>query len=453
MKRNEANSDGRALLNKQSSFGNILTRVAAALLGLSIAYVSARWLMVSLTDDPTIDVVQLAVELGVFLACATIALTITSVVPIRNDLVQIHQLVEDNEIQLRDSNRGQRFLRRVQDAFDMAEHEEELFEITAVALRDASDSPGEVLVADSSNAHVQRLAIAQGHEMPGCSVATPRGCPAVRTGKRMKFPAPNDLAACPRLRERHLSDNMVAVCVPINVLGTPSAVLHAVRDSDAMTDSDLAETADALEGVAVRFGARLGLLRAMTQSQLQADTDPLTGLLNRRAMENQVREARLEHSEFAVVMADLDHFKDLNDTFGHDTGDRALRLFARVLRKAVREADIVSRHGGEEFVIVLPGADVVTASPVMHRLRERLAEALADAQLPAFTVSLGLVDSNSGDDLSELLVLADHALMQAKAEGRDRVVIWDQSLPATSEPRSGASGRDATNVSAGATSS
>ena len=453
MKRNEANSDGRALLNKQSSVGNILTRVAAALLGLSIAYVSARWLMVTLTGGPTLGVEHIAQELGVFLGFATFALTITSVVPIRNDLVQIHQLVEDNEIKLRETNSGQRFLRRVQDAFDMAEHEDELFEITSVALRDASDSPGEVLVADSSNAHIQRLSIALGHEMPGCSVATPRGCPAVRTGKRMKFAAPNDLAACPRLRERRLPDNMVAVCVPINVLGTPSAVLHAVRDSDALTDSDLAETADALEGVAVRFGARLGLMRAMSQSQLQADTDPLTGLLNRRAMENQVREARVDHTDFAVVMADLDHFKDLNDTFGHDTGDRALRLFARVMKTAVRDADIVSRHGGEEFVIVLPGADVVSAAPVMHRLRERLAEALADAQLPTFTVSLGIVDSNSGDDLSALLVLADRALMQAKADGRDRVVIWDQSMPATPKPRRGTTGRDSTSVSAGAASS
>ncbi len=127
-------------------------------------------------------------------------------------------------------------------------------------------------------------------------------------------------------------------------------------------------------------------------------------------------------------MADLDHFKDLNDTFGHDTGDRALRLFARVLRSAVRDADIVARHGGEEFVIVLPGADATQSAPVLHRLRERLAGALADAQLPVFTVSLGLVDSTANDDLSELIKLADSALMRAKADGRDRVVIWDPSI-------------------------
>jgi diguanylate cyclase (GGDEF)-like protein len=198
----------------------------------------------------------------------------------------------------------------------------------------------------------------------------------------------------------------------------------------------------ALEGIAVRSGTRLGLLRAMSQSQLQADTDPLTGLLNRRAMENCIREMRTEQSLFAVVMADLDHIKELNDTYGHDTGDRALRIFARVLRSAVRDADIVARYGGEEFTIVLPGADVVRAAPVLHRLQERLIDALADARVPPFTVSLGLVDSTSADDLSELLTLADQALMQAKADGRDRIVIWDPSITVEPSSRRDAGHRD-----------
>ena len=129
-------------------------------------------------------------------------------------------------------------------------------------------------------------------------------------------------------------------------------------------------------------------------------------------------------------MADLDRFKDLNDTFGHDTGDRALRLFARVLRSSLRDDDIVARHGGEEFVIVLPGADVVASAPVLHRLQRRLAEELADAKLPTFTVSLGLVDSAVGGEFTDLVKLADRALLQAKVAGRDRVVIWDASMPA-----------------------
>ncbi len=405
------------------------------MIGLSVAYAGARSLMIELSGGGVVDARRLLQELGLFLPLATVALTATSAIPIRNDLVRIHQLIEDNEIALRERNRGQRFLRRVQAAFEMTESDDELYAITAVALRDAADHPGEILVADSSNAHIQRLVTTTGHEAPGCSLATPRGCPAVRSGQTMKFSSPNDLAACPRLRERGLDDDHVAVCIPVNVLGTPSAVLHSVRGRGDATPQTLAAQVAGLEGIAVRFGTRLGLMRAMSQSQLQADTDPLTGLLNRRAMENCVREMRSEQSSFAVVMADLDHFKDLNDTFGHDTGDRALRIFARVLRSAVRDADIVARYGGEEFAIVLPGADVVRAAPVLHRLQERLVEALADARVPPFTVSLGLVDSTSGDDLNELLTLADRALMRAKADGRDRIVIWDPSLTSEPSPR------------------
>lgn len=418
-------TNARQLLIQRVGLHQSLRRVAGALVGLSVAYVAANRTMHEATGGGEIDTLRVSAELGVFLLFAGLALTVSSVIPIRNDLRHIHGLVEAHENELRDRSHALRFLGHVQTAFDMAEDEADLYRIAGIALREASDHPGEILVADSSNAHLQRSVTSEGHDAPGCGVTTPNSCPAVRSGQSLRFTNPDGLESCPRLRDRRLGDGHVAVCVPINVLGAPSAVLHAARDAASAPTSELEAEATALDGVAVRFGARLGMMRAMSQTQLQADTDPLTGLLNRRAMENRVREMRTQHSSFSVAMADLDHFKDLNDTFGHDTGDRALRLFARVLRSSVREIDIVARYGGEEFVVVLPGTDVTAAAPVLHRLRERLAEALADAQLPPFTVSLGLVDSGSDDDLSELINLADHALMRAKSDGRDRVVIWD----------------------------
>jgi len=416
---------GRTLLAEQSGARNVATQIAGALIGLTTAYVITRWLMAERTDGGTIVAGELALETAVFLGLASLALTLTSVVPIRHDLMKIHRMVEQNEDDLRERNRGQRFLSRVQTAFDMAETEGDLFAITGTAMREAADFPGEILVADSSLAHVERLVSTDGHDAPGCTVTTPRNCPAVRSGQTLRFPGANDLSACPRLRERGLDDAFASVCVPVNVLGTPSAVLHAGRDSSNATAQDLEDDVVALEGVAVRFGARLGMMRAMAQSQLQADTDPLTGLLNRRAMENRVRDIRTDSPSFCVAMADLDHFKDLNDTYGHDTGDRALRLFSRVLRRAMRDTDIVSRHGGEEFLIVLPDTDLVTAKGALDRLRQQLADELADAQLPPFTVSVGVTDMTASNDLSELIHLADQALLSAKSEGRDRVVMWD----------------------------
>ena len=186
---------------------------------------------------------------------------------------------------------------------------------------------------------------------------------------------------------------------------------------------------DRLEGLAAQVGTRLGVLRAMAKSQLQAETDPLTGLLNRRAMEERVRHLREAGTPFALAMADLDHFKRLNDSYGHDTGDRALRTFARVLREAVRDNDVVARHGGEEFVVVLPGIDALTAAPVLHRIRERLLDAVGTALIPEFSVSIGLADSSWSSDLTDVLRAADHALMEAKAQGRDRLVIADPPAP------------------------
>src|SRR3546814_11955862 len=103
----------------------------------------------------------------------------------------------------------------------------------------------------------------------------------------------------------------------------------------------------------------------MTKSQLQAETDPLTGLLNRRAMEERVRALRQQDMPFALAMADLDHFKRLNDAFGHETGDRALRSFSHILRESVRDAAIVARPAGEALVTLLPRPDAPAALPIL----------------------------------------------------------------------------------------
>jgi diguanylate cyclase (GGDEF)-like protein len=413
-----------------TSTSAVVLQLLRALAGLTTAYLVARivtdrWL--DLGDGDGDIVLQTAVHV----VLSGVALFITSARPIRRDLSAQREMLRASEVEMMARVEQQAFLRDVQDALDMGESERDALEVTAKALRDAAPGPAELLVADASRAHLRRAAHAPDREPPCCTVETPWGCPAVRQGRTLRFERSDDLSACPRLTGRS-DEVLTAVCVPITILGTPTAVIHATAPT--ADDAFTAESVDRLEGVAAQVGTRLGVLRAMAKSQLQAETDPLTGLLNRRAMEERVRHLREAGTAFALAMADLDHFKRLNDSYGHDTGDRALRSFARVLREAVRDADVVSRHGGEEFVVVLPGVDALAAAPVLHRIREKLQDAVGTAMIPSFTVSMGVADSTWSSDLSDVLRAADHALMEAKAQGRDRLVIADPPASGSTVP-------------------
>jgi diguanylate cyclase (GGDEF)-like protein len=164
-----------------------------------------------------------------------------------------------------------------------------------------------------------------------------------------------------------------------------------------------------VEVIARRASERLAMLRAFELSQTEANSDSLTGLLTRRSLENGVR--------------DLDHFKQLNDVFGQDAGDRALRTFSHVLRDSLRPADIPCRYGGEEFVIVLPGYAIPEAVQVLERVMQRTAERLAVGHHPSFTVSFGLASSDQAAEFHQVVALADEALLQAKSAGRNEIVI------------------------------
>jgi diguanylate cyclase (GGDEF)-like protein len=155
-------------------------------------------------------------------------------------------------------------------------------------------------------------------------------------------------------------------------------------------------------------------------------TDPLTGLFNRRrmmeALDHEVRRSRrLKHS-FAVLMADVDHFKRYNDANGHPAGDAVLKKVAGILREATRDVDVVARYGGEEFFVLMPETEGARGADVADRVRERLAA----EKLPggAVTLSFGVAEFPAHGDIGETLIaIADAALYQAKREGRDRVVV------------------------------
>ena len=178
--------------------------------------------------------------------------------------------------------------------------------------------------------------------------------------------------------------------------------------------------------------------RMRTQLYTIVLTDPLSGCLNRRGFEQQlVREAARgarSGSDIALLAIDIDHFKSINDTFGHLAGDAAIRECGALLRATARLNDIVARTGGEEFMLLAPDTDLEGAT----QLAERIAHAFRNADFKCvgakrrITVSVGVVADNAMDaDIAEgLRARADEALYAAKRSGRDRVCVWTQGLRA-----------------------
>jgi len=167
-----------------------------------------------------------------------------------------------------------------------------------------------------------------------------------------------------------------------------------------------------------------------TQLAVLAKTDPLTGIANRGHIEaclgDEVARARRFQHPLAVAMLDIDHFKQINDGFGHPFGDRAIREIARVLAETVRQVDKVGRYGGEEFLLVLPDTDMPGARILAERIRELVAATVFEPEGHQATVSIGLARWEPGLDSWEALVSnADKALYEAKETGRNRVCCWD----------------------------
>jgi diguanylate cyclase (GGDEF)-like protein len=193
---------------------------------------------------------------------------------------------------------------------------------------------------------------------------------------------------------------------------------EAFSEDDRVTAASLASQA-----VVALDNARLHRIVAK-----QARIDGLTGLANRRQFEYQLAAelARLERfgGSLAIVLADLDDFKDVNDRFGHPAGDAVLREFARTLEERIRDIDVAARWGGEEFVLLLPGTDLAGAARVAERVRGALEERVvvsADGDPIRITASFGIAAYPDARSAEDLLEKADAALYQAKWAGKNRV--------------------------------
>ena len=175
--------------------------------------------------------------------------------------------------------------------------------------------------------------------------------------------------------------------------------------------------------------------RIMFQSELErmASVDPMTGVLNRRAflaaLEKEWSRAARYRSGLSLMLFDLDRFKSVNDMYGHDVGDRVICRFADLTQSLLRDIDVFGRWGGEEFIAALPHSDLRSARTVAERVRESFARQSFDSEghKPfSVTVSIGVADIGGGRvPHQQLIKWADDALYEAKASGRNQVVVWN----------------------------
>ena len=278
------------------------------------------------------------------------------------------------------------------------------------------------------------VVVVWGDAPPGVPLFPPDQCWALRRGRLYHVEAPGSMLVCGHVDS---SRSGGYVCVPMMALGEPLGVLHlggrqSHPDQPARAPEPLPESQQRLAvAVTERIALALANLRLRETLRGQSLLDPLTGLFNRRFMEETLdlefaRGARGERP-IGVIMLDIDHFKLLNDSCGHDAGDAVLRELAGVLKSRVREGDIACRYGGEEFVLILPEAPLELALRRAEELREevkRLRMLHRGRSIGPLTVSAGVaMFPEHGKTGAALLQEADAALYRAKAEGRDRVVV------------------------------
>ncbi|RWB00418.1 MAG: diguanylate cyclase [Mesorhizobium sp.] len=256
----------------------------------------------------------------------------------------------------------------------------------------------------------------------------PEDCWALRRGQE-HVAGPGMLTP----RCAHITENGKKgyVCMPLAAQGETLGILHLCEPNAAEKPQWLAERQQILRGVVDTLALALANLRLRETLRQQSIRDPNTSLFNRRYLEEtssrELRRMERSGQPLVVIMLDVDHFKQFNDTFGHEAGDLVLKQVAATLIEHARDSDVVSRYGGEEFALVMPGSSVQEGAERAEALRQAIRKLHLTHRgrtLGTVTASFGVAAyPEHGVDWAELTNAADHALYEAKGNGRDRVAI------------------------------
>ena len=289
------------------------------------------------------------------------------------------------------------------------------------------DDSGAVFLFNASRTLLEAATL-WGDTAPNETIFAPDECWGLRRGRIHGLAEVTSGFKC-----RHVGPDKIAyLCMPLVAQGEAIGIFHVLLGS-----ADL-QKAEAKKNLAMRVADHLGLALAKLKLQETLQNlsirDPLTGLFNRRymeeSMERELRRAERKVKQVGVIMADIDHFKRFNDTFGHDAGDCLLREVAKVLARQVRGGDIVCRYGGEEFTIIMQEVTLAITQQRAEFLKEsvrNLKVYQGDRALDPVTLSLGVaMFPDHGETYRAVLAAADVALYQAKQSGRDRVCLAEK---------------------------
>ena len=290
---------------------------------------------------------------------------------------------------------------------------------------------GALFLMNNSRTHLQ--SVARWGDFPeevDENIFEPDACWGLRRGRIHEVEDVKIGPICPHLKHPPSAPYM---CLPLIAKGDILGLLH-LRIKPSTSGEDSWNTIADLKETVVIFAEYLSLsianIRLWERLTDQSIRDPLTGLFNRRYMEETIQReilrAAQNQTKIGIIMADIDHFKNFNDTHGHKAGDELLIKLADFFKFEIRGSDIACRYGGEEFILILPGASTEGTYKRAEHLREEVKNLkvyFQDQLLPSVTLSMGIaIYPDHGIELNDLIQVADAALYKAKEQGRDRVI-------------------------------
>ncbi|HFF3110743.1 TPA: sensor domain-containing diguanylate cyclase [Legionella anisa] len=258
-------------------------------------------------------------------------------------------------------------------------------------------------------------------------IVSPDECWALRRGCIHQINEFQPGIVCQHIKEMNQKQHS-SLCIPLMAQNEIFGLLFIYRGTDVLPSEKLNTL---ISVVAETISLAIANIRLKELLHSQSIRDPLTGLLNRRFLDEylikQIGQAKRTQTSIAFIMLDVDNFKKVNDTFGHETGDYVLSLLGNLLGASGREGDVTCRYGGEEFLFVLPNCDLEHAKECAETIRNEVHNMpiRIKENVCSITISLGIsIFPNSGSTSKELIDTADKALYEAKKRGKNRTFIF-----------------------------